>query len=91
MDDYGDDNVNVDETYLDTRPPTPEELWDRAHRRRIAADLERYRETMRKVRLAVRDALSPEEYEDLLIACECGDRWHADRLRAAAGEPPTPG
>jgi hypothetical protein len=49
--------------------------------------LERYRATMRKVRLAMKDVLTDEEYEDLLLASETGDRAMANLLRKALGKP----
>jgi hypothetical protein len=49
--------------------------------------LERYRATMRKVRLAMRGQLDEDEIEDLEIASEAGDRWFGNRVRKALGKP----
>jgi hypothetical protein len=56
---------------------------DRAHE-----SLEAYRAAIRKVREIVRGRLTDDEHESLTIACELGDKWHADRLRAAIAANP---
>lgn len=54
----------------------------------LAREVERFGQTMIKVKVAMRGQLTDQENEDLDLAAALGNRWVMNKLRIAMGRPP---